>query len=129
MPLYTEWLAVAGGGAIGAVLRYAAMGASAAWLPKGFPWGTLLVNVLGSLLMGLAFVVLIEREWLAPVWRAFISVGLVGAFTTFSAFSLDALGLLSAGAWARAMLYIGTSVVTCIAAAMLGVITARAIYG
>ncbi|MEX0430189.1 fluoride efflux transporter CrcB [Spiribacter insolitus] len=125
MALFGEWAAVAAGGALGALMRHGATMAAAQWLPRGFPWGTLIVNVLGSLLMGIAFVLLVERGLLAPAWRAFFTVGLLGAFTTFSAFSLDALALFGTGATARAVLYVLTSVITCLAAALAGIMLTR----
>jgi len=125
MAFFGEWTAVAAGGALGALMRHGATMAAAQWLPRGFPWGTLAVNVLGSLLMGVAFVLLVERGLVAPAWRVFFTVGLLGAFTTFSAFSMDALALFGTGATARAMLYILASVATCLAAALAGIIMAR----
>lgn len=122
-----ELAAVASGGAIGAVLRYVATDAARVWLPAHFPWGTLLVNVTGSLLMGLAFVLLIERGILPPAWRSFLIIGVLGAFTTFSAFSLEALQLISQGAFARAASYIVASVGVCLAAAMVGIWLGRAV--
>lgn len=127
MPVPGEWIAVAGGGALGALLRYGATVSVARWLPGAFPWGTLAVNVAGSLLMGIAVVLLTERGLLTPAWRTFVTVGLLGGFTTFSAFSLDALNLLGQGALLRAGAYVLVSVVICIAAAALGVLLARGI--
>ena len=125
MAFFGEWVAVAAGGALGALMRHGATTAAAQWLPRGFPWGTLTVNVLGSLLIGVAFVLLVERGILAPAWRTFFTVGLLGAFTTFSAFSLDALALFGTGAAGRAVLYVLVSVVTCLAAALAGIMITR----
>lgn len=112
-------LAVALGGALGAVARYG----SGSWLYRiagpGFPWGTLAVNVLGSLLIGLTFRY-VEASAVAPEVRAFVTVGFLGAFTTFSAYSLETITLLRAGAWGRAALYSGGSVVLGLAAVALG---------
>ncbi len=127
MPAGIEWVAVAVGGAAGAMMRHAATLGAARMLPGGFPWGTLLVNVTGSLLMGAVYVLLIERGLLPPVWRSFLAVGLLGAFTTFSAFSLDALALFEAGAPVRAAVYVVASVVVCILAAMAGIGLARTV--
>ena len=84
----TQTLAIAAGGAIGALLRFWASNGVYALLGRGFPYGTLVVNVLGSLAMGYLYIVMIERAALAPEWRAFALVGLLGAFTTFSTFSI-----------------------------------------
>lgn len=70
----------------------------------GFPWGTLAVNVLGSLVLGVV-VRTAELSAMSPELRAFLAVGLCGAFTTFSTFSLETLALLQAGAWPRAAAY------------------------
>lgn len=126
MPGLNEWIAVAGGGAIGATMRYGAF-LWAERLPRGLPWGTLLVNVIGSVLIGIAFVLLVERGMLSPAWRSFVTVGLLGAFTTFSAFSLDAVMLFNAGEIIRAGLYILASVVLCLTAAMLAITLTRSI--
>jgi CrcB protein len=104
------YMAVAAGGALGAVCRYALTAAVEPLLQPGFPVGTLMANVAGSFLMG----VLVEV--LALVWsppeemRAFLVVGVLGAFTTFSAFSMDAVGLLQQGAVSAALAYIVASV-------------------
>lgn len=125
MTFVGEYLAVAAGGAIGAMLRYGATAAVTHWLPRGFPWATLGVNVIGSLLMGVAFVLLVERGTVPAAWRLFLTVGLLGAFTTFSTFSLDALALYESGAGIRATLYIAVSVVTCLLATLAGIIITR----
>ena len=125
MPVPGDWVAVASGGALGATLRYAATLSVNRLLPSAFPWGTLTVNVAGSLLMGVAYVLLIERGLLSPAWRHFLTVGLLGGLTTFSAFSLDALTLMSHGTILRAAAYVLASVVICIGAAAVGVLLAR----
>lgn len=114
-------LAIAGGGAIGAVLRYWASTGVYALVGRNFPYGTLVVNIAGSLLMGLLFVLLIERMAENSLWRAALLVGLLGAFTTFSTFSIETLNLLEDGAYSRALLNVLLSVVLCVAAAWLGV--------
>jgi len=126
MPVPGDWVAVASGGAVGAVARYAVTLSANRLLPSAFPWGTLTVNVVGSLLMGVAYVLLTERGLLSPAWRHFMTVGLLGGLTTFSAFSLEALTLMSHGAMLRAMAYVLASVVICIGAAAVGVLLARA---
>lgn len=115
---------VAAGGALGATLRWL----SGLWIGRvagGFPYGTLFVNVLGGFVMGLAAVWLMER---AGAWRAlspFVMTGLLGGFTTFSAFSLDTLHLLERGEAAKAGLYVGLSVALSIAALWAGLTLAR----
>jgi len=120
-------LAIAGGGAVGAVLRYWMSYSVYTLTGRGFPYGTLVVNVLGSLVMGFLYIWLLERMPGGVAMRAFLLIGLLGAFTTFSTFSLETLNLLEAGQIARAALNVLLSVVLCIGAAALGVMLARQI--
>lgn len=120
-------LAIAAGGAIGALLRFWVSTGVYALTGRDFPWGTLLVNVLGSLIMGFVFVWLLERSMGGPLLRAFLLVGLLGAFTTFSTFSLETLNLVEAGQHLRALINALASVVLCTVAAALGVMLARQI--
>ena len=120
-------LAIAGGGAVGAVLRYWLSSGVYTLTGRGLPYGTLVVNVLGSLVMGFLYIWLLERMPGGVAVRAFLLVGLLGAFTTFSTFSLETLNLMEAGQIARAVLNTLLSVVLCVAAAALGVMLARQI--
>lgn len=121
----TQIIAIASGGAIGALLRFWIATGLYRWLGRDFPYGTLGVNVIGSLLMGFLYVYLLERANLAAEWRAFLLVGLLGAFTTFSTFSLETLNLLEAGEPGKAFLNIIASVVLCLLAAWLGILMGR----
>lgn len=120
-------LAIAAGGAFGAVVRHLVMMQIAAWLGHAFPWGTLTVNVVGSFAMG----VLVEAA--ALFWspglelRAFLTVGVLGALTTFSTFSLDVAVLYERGAIAAVGGYVLVSVVLSIGALFLGMAAIRAI--
>lgn len=111
---------IAAGGAVGAVARYVVMVGVARLWGSAFPWGTLTVNVVGSFILG-ALV-----EILALVWspgegvRALLVVGMLGAFTTFSTFSLDVVTLYERGALAAAAAYIIASVVLSVAALFAG---------
>ncbi|ROR32151.1 fluoride efflux transporter CrcB [Inmirania thermothiophila] len=118
---------VAAGGALGAVLRYAVSTAVYGVLGRGFPWGTLVVNLLGSLAMGLLWVLLVERLASGPALRAFLTVGLLGAFTTFSTFAIETLSLAEEGAWLAAAANVVASVVLCLAAAAVGVWLGRSL--
>lgn len=122
-----QTLAIAAGGAAGALLRFWLSNGVYALVGRGFPYGTLVVNVLGSLAMGYLYILMIERLALAAEWRAFALVGLLGAFTTFSTFSIETVNLLQQADYAKAVANALVSVVACVAAAFLGVILARQI--
>lgn len=113
-------IAIAAGGAIGSVLRYGVGNMVTRVSGTGFPWGTLTVNALGSLLFGLLAFWLMERFPAESALRSFLLVGLLGAFTTFSTFSWETLGLLQHGELLRAMLNVLGSVVLCVALAFAG---------
>ncbi len=118
---------IAAGGAFGALLRY--------WVSIGvhelagsnFPYGTLTANVAGSLLMGALYVLLIERMDVDPMWRGALLIGLLGAFTTFSTFSVETLNLVENGEPLKALVNVAASVVLCIAACWAGMVAGRQI--
>jgi len=121
-------LLVAIGGAIGSVLRYAVTVLAAARWGPALPWGTLLVNVAGSFVIGVVAELATGRgAFLSPGARIFIATGLCGGFTTFSAYTLDTLNLAHDGAAAPALLYAAGSVVLGLVAVYLGVAAARAL--
>lgn len=122
-----EFLLIGIGGALGSIARYWGAGFATRALNLAFPSGTLAVNVIGSFLMGLAFVVIIERLGAPNRASLFVMTGFLGGFTTFSAFSLDAIQLLSADRFGAAALYIGSSVILSLAALFLGIIIARSL--
>ena len=111
-------LSVALGGAIGATLRWLTGLLTLRVMGQGFPWGTVTVNVLGSFLMGVLVVALADRGGLRAA--PFLMTGLLGGFTTFSAFSLDAVALMERGDFSLAAAYIGGSVFIGLAALVLG---------
>ena len=120
-----EWLAVSFGGALGAVLRHALASAITAQSRSEFPLGIFTVNVLGCFLMSICYVLLVERQLLGDPWRDFTLAGLLGAFTTFSTFSLQAYMLIVNGRWALALGYILASVLVCLLAVAVGVFLTR----
>ncbi len=122
------WVAI--GGAAGSCLRY--------WLSlllgpvvvgQGFPWATLGANVLGSLGLGLVFVLGEGREIFGADVRLLLGTGVMGGFTTYSAFNLESIGLMQSGAWGKGALYMGSTVVVCLVAGALGLILGRALRG
>lgn len=119
-----HWFAVAAGGALGAVGRYAVNGLLFPYMGK-FPFGTLTVNTLGSVLMGVAYVLIVEKGLLPDEWRDFLMVGFLGAFTTFSTFSLDALALWQNGHLSLAAAYILLSLLLCLAGVSLAIMLTR----
>lgn len=118
-------LFIAVGGASGAVARYVL----ALWIQRmwegHFPLATLLVNILGSFAIGLLFVFVAEKELVHPDWRGVLMVGFLGAFTTFSTFSLETIILLEAGHITHALGYMLLSVTLCVMAAGSGILLAR----
>jgi CrcB protein len=120
-----QLFAIAAGGATGALLRYWTSTGIYAIVGRSFPYGTLTVNVLGSVLMGLLTVLLMERLYVSPELRGAVLVGLLGAFTTFSTFSLETLFLIEQGDLFRALLNVMLSVVLCLSGAWIGLIIGR----
>jgi CrcB protein len=122
-------LYVAIGGAIGSVLRYWCSGLAAQAFGETFPVGTLLVNVIGSALIGLVAVVTGPdgRLLVAPEVRQLVMVGLFGGFTTFSSFSIQTLALVQDGEWALALANVGLSVGLCLIGVWLGAAAGQAI--
>jgi fluoride exporter len=118
-------LFVAAGGSIGAVMRFLVSGWVYQWLGRGFPWGTLVVNVVGSLVMGFLFFLFTERILINTDLRSAILVGGLGALTTFSTFSIETLNLLEGGATSIAFANIFFSVVLSVFAVWLGMWLAR----
>lgn len=117
--------AIALGGALGSVLRYLLASAVQGVAGRQFPLGTLTVNVLGSLAIGVLFVWLFERSAATPAIRAFWMIGVLGGFTTFSSFSLETFHLIAEAAYGRALANAALSVVLCLGATWLGVIVGR----
>ena len=116
----TNLLWVAAGGAIGASLRHLSGMAALRIMGPAFPWGTLFVNVLGSLIMGFFIAWMTKRTGTSPELRLFVATGILGGFTTFSAFSLDLANMVERGAMGSAFSYILASVVISFAAVFIG---------
>lgn len=124
-----QLIAVAMGGAFGATLRFLISTGVYQWLGRGFPYGTLAVNIIGSLLIGLMTVALpLQRIALSMEYRSAILVGLFGSLTTFSTFSLDNFYLIEQGYFVKASLNIVTNVFVCILAVWIGIMAGKAIF-
>jgi CrcB protein len=118
------WL-VALGGALGSVSRFLLGPAIQRAFGFTFPFGTLFINVAGSFILGIVAATAIEGNALSPNSRAFLGIGFCGGFTTFSAFSLETLGLIEGGQIGRAGAYVIASVALSVTAAWLGLLTGR----
>ena len=121
----TQLAFIAAGGATGALMRYWLSNGIYALLGRGFPYGTLTVNITGSFLMGFCYVFMIERMNVGVEWRAALMIGLLGAFTTFSTFSIETLNLLESGEQFKAAMNILFNVTLCILGCWLGMVIGR----
>jgi fluoride exporter len=118
-------LLVAAGGAIGSVLRYLVAMLALTWLGPAFPWGTLAVNLVGSFAIGLVQGLAFEGLVLDEDARLFLSTGVMGGLTTYSAFSYESVRLFETGAWTAAWLNIVLTTAACLALCYLGLTTTR----
>ena len=121
------YLMVFVGGGLGAALRHAVNRAALTYLGPNFPYGTLFVNVVGGLLIGVLTELFLARGGTSQEFRLFLTTGVLGGFTTFSAFSLDAVLILQRSDYAGLTAYILGSVVLSIGAVFLGMTAARAL--
>jgi CrcB protein len=118
---------IALGGAGGALARHWLSSLVHSSAKSHFPWGTLSVNLLGSFLIGIMYVLIVERGLVHPDWRSVTIVGFLGAFTTFSTFSLETIALMEGGQPALALAYVLGSVLVCVFAVWLAMSLARII--
>lgn len=116
----TVYIFIALGGATGACLRYFLSQLMLQWFGKGFPFGTLLVNFIGSFFLGFLYSLLEHGQLEAALWRTTIGIGFLGALTTFSTFSVDTLMLFQQGLWFKAALNVTLNILCCLFAAWLG---------
>ncbi|HBC58319.1 MAG TPA: fluoride efflux transporter CrcB [Gammaproteobacteria bacterium] len=118
-------LLVAVGGAMGATARLLLVSWTHRQLGVSFPWGTLTVNLTGSLLAGFVFGFFVQRQGLEEAGQIFLLVGVLGAFTTFSAFSLDSLRLIESGAFGLTLVSISANLFGCLCATWMAMQIAR----
>ena len=117
--------AIALGGALGSVARHGMTVYFDDLLGRDFPYGIFIANIVGSAAIGVLFVLILERGLLSEVWRSLLMVGFLGAFTTFSTFSLQTIGLLQEGRLCAATIYTIGSVLLSITAAYLAIVSTR----
>jgi CrcB protein len=119
------WLAVALGGALGSVGRFALSHQVYIWFGREFAWGTLAVNLIGSFLIGFLTLLLVNKFAVSAEWRAFLLIGLLGGFTTFSTFSFESLQYLQTGEPTKAVLNMAANLLGCLLAVWLGWLAAK----
>jgi len=117
------------GGAIGSGARYLVTLATVNLWGAAFPWGTLVVNVVGSFLISFIMHVAIETTLIPPLVRIFLTTGIMGGLTTYSTFNFETLGFAAEGDWPRAAANLLATVVACLVAGVLGVASGRALVG
>jgi len=120
-----DYLWVGIGGFLGANARYAMGLLVADRLGSGYPWGTFLVNLTGSVLIGVLLTILLDRAVADPFWRLVLVIGFLGGYTTFSSYTFEAVALARNGEWATAGLYVLGSNVLGLAACGAGIALAR----
>ena len=123
----TKYLLIGLGAFLGANARYIIQTWTAARWGSSFPLGTLLINVIGSFVLGFFMTVATQRAAISTNWRLFIAVGLLGGYTTFSSFTYETLTLLQGDRWFATMLYAGGNVAGGLFAAFAGILLARAL--
>jgi len=116
---------VALGGAFGSVMRYVVASLAVAWVGPTFPWGTLVVNLAGSFLIGLVQSLAVESLAISEDARLLLATGVMGGLTTYSAFSYETVRLAESGAWGHAWINVLVTTAACLALCLLGLTTGR----
>jgi fluoride exporter len=115
------------GGALGSILRFWLGSYIGSRMGARFPYGTMIINITGSFLVGFVLAVMTAKTQLSPNWRYLIPIGFIGGYTTFSSFEYEALRTIQDGQVGLGLLYVGASVCLGFAAVWVGVMTGRAI--
>lgn len=121
-------IAIAIGGALGALSRYWVVGLVSRLFERNFPYGTLTVNIIGSFVIGIGYIFIIERLHITSEWNAVLMIGFIGAFTTFSTFSLETVNMLHEGRLIAALIYIFSSVLICLLATAAGILLGKQVF-
>jgi CrcB protein len=124
-----RFLLVGAGGALGSLARYLVSVLAARVLGSDFPFGTLLVNLVGAFLIGFVQHVALSSAVFSLDLRLFLTVGILGGFTTYSAFSYESIRMLHDGAWLQAIIYVGLTTMFALALCGIGVLLARSLVG
>ena len=124
-----RFLLICLGGAIGSGLRYAVSMLAMRWIGADFPYGTLIVNVVGSFLIGLIQQTATTTLPIPEATRLFLTVGIMGGLTTYSSFSYETVQLVAVGAWGRASVNVLATTALCLAVCFLGIAAARLLAG
>ena len=125
----SRFLWICAAGALGTGARYLISGWALAVLGAGFPYGTLAVNVVGSLLIGLVMQIGLATPLLSPTLRMTLTTGFIGGFTTYSTFNYETIRLVQDGAWKLAIGNVAITLATCFAAGLAGVALGRSLFG
>jgi CrcB protein len=120
-----KYLVIAVGGSIGAILRYLTGVYSAKFFGTGLPYGTLIVNVVGSFILSFFMILFLEKLSLDPLWRLFVAVGFCGSYTTLSSITYETLSIVMDGDYVRALLNIALNFGLSFLSAFAGIVLAR----
>jgi fluoride exporter len=121
----TRFMLICCGGAVGTGARYLLGGLAVRWLGPDFPYGTLIINVLGSFLIGVVQQIGLTSLWIPDTLRVVLAIGVMGGFTTYSSFSYETIKLVESGSWAAAALYVALTTVLCLGGCTAGLALGR----
>ena len=123
--MFTQLFFIATGGALGAMTRFLALSSTTALLGNDFPYGTLIVNVMGSFFAGILSMLILDKSGFSMQIQSLLIIGFLGAFTTFSTFSVDTITLIQNAEWLKVMMNIFLNLSLCLLATFLGIYLVR----